>query len=89
MPQLQKLQQKFQLSIGVGPTVHELEQLPFAYASTKTALAYSTPNCMTYFQDIEIHTIFKNQSNIAIQKFVAKLAQLSEKLLNTLEVFFD
>ena len=44
---------------------------------------------MTYFQDIEIHTIFKNKSNIAIQKFVAKLAQLSEKLLNTLEVFFD
>lgn len=88
MPQLQKLQQKFKLSIGVGPTVHELEQLPFAYVSTKTAIAYSTPNRMTYFQDIEIHTIFKNKSNIAIQKFVAKLAQLPEKLLNTLEIFF-
>ena len=89
MAQLQKLQQKLQLSIGVGPTVQELEELPFAYSSTKTALAYSTPIRLTYFQDIEIHTVFKNKSTIAIQKFVEKLGQLSEKLLKTLEVFFD
>lgn len=89
MPQLQKLQQKFQLSIGVGPIVHELEQLPFAYTSTKTSLVYSTSNRITYFQDIEIHTVFKNKSTIAVEKFATKLAQLSDKLLQTLEVFFD
>ncbi|WP_341321279.1 helix-turn-helix domain-containing protein [Solibacillus sp. FSL H8-0523] len=52
-------------------------------------MAYSTSKRITYFQDIEIHTVFKNKSTLAVEKFVAKLAQLSDKLLHTLEVFFD
>ena len=88
--QLKKLQKKFEMSIGVGPVVDELEELPYAFTGAKTALAFSNEHKRaTYFEEVEVHTLFKNHDSEEITKFVTKIHGLTEKLIVTLQTFFE
>lgn len=86
--QLAKLQKKFDICIGVGPTVNELGELPYAFNGSKTALAFSNGQ-VTYFEDVEVYTLFKNRSSYEIAQFVTKIHGLTDKLAATLLAFFE
>jgi carbohydrate diacid regulator len=88
--QLAKLQKKFDLSIGVGAIVEELEELPYAFNGAKTAIAFSNEHGhVTYFEDVEVYTLFKNRNSYEIMHFVTKIHSLTEKLTTTLLTFFE
>ena len=88
--QLIKLQKKFDISIGVGPIVGELEELPYAFNGAKTALAFSNEGGnFTHFEDVEVYTLFKNRSSEEVTKFVTKIDGLTDKLTVTLLTFFE
>lgn len=84
--QLAKLQKKFEISIGVGPVVDELEVLPYAFNGAKTALSFGQT---TYFEDVEIYTLFKNRSSEEVTRFLTKIHGLTDKLTVTLLTFFE
>lgn len=85
--QLQQLQQKFAMAIGVGPTVPTLNELPFAYNGAKKALAHSDERGIKHFQDIEIYTVLKDETSQEAHQYRQKIAMLSPKLLDTLRAF--
>lgn len=85
---LQKLQAKFHIVVGVGPVVDELDELPYAFKSAKTTLQFNKGQAVTYFHQIEMHTLFKRKSSYEVAKFVTKIEQLPPKLRDTLQAFF-
>ena len=88
--QLHKLQSKFEIFIGVGPTVNDLEELSYAFNGAKTALTFSDHiQHTTYFDEVEIFTLFKNRESYEITKFITKIQGLTEKLTETLESYFE
>ncbi|MGM9950305.1 MAG: CdaR family transcriptional regulator [Lysinibacillus sp.] len=88
--QLAKLQKKVDLSIGVGPVVDELEELPYAFSGAKTAIAFSNEHQqITYFEEVEVYTLFKNRDSEEIEKFAMKIEGLTDKLTTTLLTFFE
>lgn len=88
--QITKLQKKFEIYIGVSPTVNEIEELSYAFNGAKTALTYSDENQpVTYFEEVELYTLFKNSKTIEINKFLTKINGLTEKLIVTLLTFFE
>lgn len=84
--QLTKLQKKFEISIGIGPVVEESEELPYAFNGAKTALSFGQT---TYFEDVEVYTLFKNHSSDEVTRFLTKIHGLTEKLATTLLTFFE
>lgn len=88
--QITKLKKKFEIYIGVGPVVNELEELPFAFNGAKTALAFSNEHQqVTYFEEVEVFTLFKNSKSYEINKFLTRIHGLTEKLTVTLLTFFE
>lgn len=88
--QLTKLQKKFDISIAVGPVVKELEELPYAFNGAKTAIAFSSAHGqVTYFEDVEVYTLFKHRDSDEVTKFVTKVDGLTDKLTVTLQTYFE
>ncbi|MFC7688052.1 CdaR family transcriptional regulator [Ureibacillus sp. GCM10028918] len=89
--QLRKLRKKLELHIGIGPTVNSLAELSYAFNGAKTALAFSLDvKRDTFFEEIEVYTLLKNKNDHDVKKFLSKiLLGMSEKMLNTLETFFE
>ncbi len=91
MQALRKKQQKlYSLQIGVGPTVQHLSQLPHSYNGAKTALQFALINKeITYFEDIELFSLFKNQDSEEVQAFHQRVLKgLNAKQHETLQAFF-
>ena len=85
-----KLQKKFDMFIGVEPTVEALEELPYAFTCAKTALTFlNEQGNVTYFEEVEVYMLFKNHGSKEITKFVTKTYGLTEKLIVTLQTFFE
>ncbi|SOC43101.1 CdaR family transcriptional regulator [Ureibacillus acetophenoni] len=90
LKQIIKFQKKFDIHIGVGPIVDNLEELPYAFTSAKTALTFSDKyQHTTYFEDVEIFTLFKGRKSYEINKFITKVQGLTEKLTETLTSYFE
>jgi len=89
--QLTKLRKKLEIHMGIGPEVHTIEELPYGYNGAKMALAFSQEVQQdTFFEEIEVYTLLKNKDDLDVKKFLSKtLFDISEKLLNTLEAFFE
>ena len=89
--QLTKLRKKLEIYMGIGPAVHSLAELPYAFNGAKTALAFSHESSYdTFFEDIEVYTILKNTNDTDVKKFLSTtLSGVSEKLLSTLDAFFE
>lgn len=86
---LQQLPAKFQSYFGISASVETLSQLPFAFNGAKTALHMSTKiRPVTYFDQIEIHTLFKQPHSLEVKNFIQRMPLLSEKLSQTLQTFF-
>ena len=76
--------------IGVEPTVEALEELPYAFTCAKTALTFlNEQGNVTYFEEVEVYMLFKNHGSKEITKFVTKTYGLTEKLIVTLQTFFE
>lgn len=87
--QITKFQGKFEFVIGVGPTVDGLEELSYAFNCAKTALSFSDDvQHTTYFEEVEVFTLFKNSKSYEINKFITKIEGLTEKLTETLKSYF-
>ena len=86
-----KLQKKFSLAIGIGPVVTEIEQIALAYSNAKTAVQFSAKNLnVTFFEDIELYTLFKNTSSREVEVFLSRvLRDMGEKLIHTLQILFE
>lgn len=89
--QLVNLRKKFEIYMGIGPAVDSLMELSYAYSGAKTALAFSIDERRdTFFEEIEVYTLLKNRNDEDVKQFLSKtLLGMSEKLMNTLEAFFD
>ena len=91
MNQILKLRKKLEVYIGVSPVVHSLVEMSHAFNGAKTALAFSTKNQhVTFFEEVEIYTLLKNKNSYEVNKFLTKvLNSLTEKMISTLEAFFE
>ncbi|KGR75151.1 CdaR family transcriptional regulator [Ureibacillus sinduriensis] len=91
LDQLANLRKKFEIYMGIGPAVNSLIQLSYAYSSAKTTLAFALDERRdTFFEEIEVYTLLKNKKDPEVLKFLSKtLPGMSEKMLNTLEAFFE
>lgn len=89
--QLTSLRKKLEFHMGIGPTVHSLIEFPYAFEGAKSALAFSLETHRdTFFDEIEVYTLLKNQNDQDVKKFLDKiLFGVSEKLIHTLEAFFE
>ncbi|CAM5208096.1 CdaR family transcriptional regulator OS=Ureibacillus acetophenoni OX=614649 GN=SAMN05877842_11473 PE=3 SV=1 [Ureibacillus acetophenoni] len=88
--QITKYQKKYEIYMGVGPIVNNLEELPYAYNGAKTALDFSkVSQPITYFEEVELYTIFQNNKSYEINKFLKKIDGLNDKLIHTLQTFFE
>nr|WP_232337059.1 sugar diacid recognition domain-containing protein [Lysinibacillus timonensis] len=87
---MNQIQNKFGITIGVGPIVNEVEELNYCYNGAKTALAFSSEKKhATYFEEVEIYTLFKNSRSNEIHKFLSKIQGLTDKMIVTLLTFFE
>ncbi|WP_391207903.1 CdaR family transcriptional regulator [Psychrobacillus sp. L4] len=79
------------LPIGVGQVVHSLEEVHYAYQTAKIALEEGTSNKnITYFEEVEQYALFKKRNSKEAQHFANRvLKELNEKLLQTLQEFFN
>ena len=89
--QLTKLRKKLEIYMGIGPVVHSLPELSYAFNGAKTALTFSLEvRRDIFFEEIEVYTLLKNSNDTDVKKFLSKtLFGMSEKLMHTLEVFFE
>lgn len=89
--QLTKLRKKLEIYMGIGPIVNSLSELSYGFNGAKTALTFSLEVKQdTFFEEIEVYTLLKNKNDHDVQKFLQKtLLGLSEKMLHTLEAFFE
>lgn len=89
--QLTKLRKKLEIYMGIGPVVNSLEELSYGFNSAKTALSFSVEvRKDTFFEEIEVYTLLKNKNHHDVRKFLSKtIFGLSEKMMNTLETFFE
>ncbi|MDN4492956.1 CdaR family transcriptional regulator [Ureibacillus aquaedulcis] len=89
--QLTKLRKKLEISIGVGPIVNSFAELSYGFNGAKTALSFSHDGRRdTLFEEIEVYTLIKNKNDQDVKKFLSKiLLGMSEKMMNTLETFFE
>ena len=78
------------LQIGIGPTVQDLTQLPYAYNGAKTALEFaSITKKITYFEDVELYSLMKNRDSEEVKSFQLRILQnLNSKYIDTLQNFF-
>ena len=89
--QISKLRKKLEIYIGVSPVVHSLMEMSHAFNGAKSALAFSTKNQhVTFFEEVEIYTLLKNRNSYEVNKFLTRVLNgLSEKMISTLEAFFE
>lgn len=85
------LRKKLDIYMGIGPAVHSLAELSYAFNGAKAALTFSMDvHCDTYFEEIEVYTLLKDKNDHDVKKFLSKtLFGISDKLLSTLEAFFE
>lgn len=79
----------FQLRIGIGQCVDEIEELRYASDTASIALQYGDPaNIFNVFDDVEIYSLFKAPQSPEMLRYVNNtLGMLSPKLLETIEAF--
>ncbi|HWL26577.1 MAG TPA: sugar diacid recognition domain-containing protein [Ureibacillus sp.] len=88
--QVIKLKNRYDITIGIGPNVNQLEDLPFAFSGAKTALAFSgDAQEVTYFDEIEIYTLFKENNSVEVNKYIERIQGISKKLIETLLTYFE
>ena len=77
--------------MGIGPIVHSLTELSYAFYGAKTALTFSLEVQQdTFFEEVEVYTLLKNRNDPDVKKFLSKtLFGMSEKLMHTLDAFFE
>ncbi|MEK4627153.1 MAG: sugar diacid recognition domain-containing protein [Solibacillus sp.] len=77
---------KFDIEIGVGKIVNQLDELPESYRTAQLAMHHCHKNCkITYFKDIEIYSLFQTKP---ANDYSLKLLNLLEpKLIETLQIF--
>lgn len=89
--QVTRLRKRLEVSIGVGPIVHSLSDMPHAFNSAKATLTFSPKHQhVTFFEEVEIYTLLKGRNSYEVNKFLTRvLNNISEKMMNTLQVFFE
>jgi len=85
------LQKKLEIYIGIGPVVQSLVDLYYAYNGAKTALSFAIKfKKNTHFDEVEVYTLLKSKNEDDVNKFLTNvLFGMSEKMIHTLESFFD
>ena len=86
-----KLKKYITLRLGIGQVVESLDSIHYAYETAKEALHYGDPQkFVTYFQDVELYSLFKKRETAEVQRFSNRLLKgLNEKLLHTLQEYFN
>lgn len=86
-----KAKKKIRDLYGNRSIVNSLSELSYGFNGAKTALTFSLEVKQdTFFEEIEVYTLLKNKNDHDVQKFLQKtLLGLSEKMLHTLEAFFE
>jgi len=89
--QITKLKKKLEIHMGVGPVVHALTELSYAFNGAQTALGFTCKSQQDiFFEDVEVYTLLKSKNDYDVQKFLSKvLFGMSEKMISTLETFFE
>ena len=91
LKQLSNLRKKLEIYMGIGPVVNSFKELGYGFNGAKTALYFSlVAKQDTFFEDIEVYTLLRDKNNHDVEKFLSKtLLGLSEKMMHTLEIFFE
>lgn len=90
--QLAKTLKKYDaLPLGIGQVVHTLEQVHYSYQTARIAIEYGEQeNSIIYFEDVELYSLLKSREYPEVKHFTNRvLHKLDEKLLLTLQVYFD
>ncbi|WP_139992702.1 sugar diacid recognition domain-containing protein [Kurthia sp. Dielmo] len=83
------LSRYFQLRIGIGQEVEQIEELRYAADTASIALQYGDPaTIFNVFDDVEIYSLFKAPQSKEMLRYTQNtIGMLSQKFLETIEAF--
>ena len=87
---LHLLQKDSTVRIGVGNSVHTINEVRYSYTTAKNALQFGKLNQhLIYFEDIELLALLNNNPPAVTEQFSKRILNgLNEQLLETLTVYF-
>lgn len=79
------------VKIGVGYSVHSLEEIRYSYTTAKSALQFGHEDQrVIYFEDVELLTLLRRNPSTETRRYSKRVLKgLNDSLIDTLAVYFD